>query len=373
MQIANMSAASPNPELAGAILRIDLGALRHNYKKLSAKAGVECGAAIKGEAYGVGMAETGAALWQAGCRKFFVARPEEGGSLRNVLRDAEIYVLDGLYPRAADYYVMHGLRPALTSLAQAEDWARHGKGKPCALHVDTGINRAGFDMREFLALAENAPLNYKLNIALMMSHLACADSPKHPMNRKQLERFKYVKSFYPHVPASLANSSGIYLGKSYSLDMARPGVALYGGNPVLPKKNPMKPVVQLMAKVLQVRGLRKGETVGYSATWKAPRDSRIAILAAGYRDGIPRKLSSSKPEGLAQVWLGNRRCPIIGRVSMDMMCVDVSAAKNVLVGDEAEIFGKHISIDEAAGWASTISYELFTHLGTRYARTYAGL
>jgi alanine racemase len=372
MQQYIMNAIPPNPDLAGAILRIDLAALRHNYKTLMAKSGTDCGAAIKGEAYGIGMKEAGAALWQAGCRTFFVARPEEGSSLRKILPQAAIYVLDGLYPKAAAYYVKHKLRPALTSLAQAEDWASHGKGNPCALHVDTGINRIGFDMGEFQKLATNASLNYKLNITLLMSHLACSDSPKHALNRKQLERFTYIKSLYPHLPASLANSSGIYLGKAYAFDLVRPGIALYGGNPLLPKKNPMKPVAHLTARVLQVRTLRKGETVGYSATWKAPRDCRIAVIAAGYRDGIPRKLSSSKPNGPAQVWLANRRCPIIGRVSMDMTCVDVTAAKAVREGDEAELFGTHISVDEAAGWADTISYELLTHLGSRYARLYSG-
>jgi alanine racemase len=370
MHFGKMNADSPNPQLAGAILRIDLAALRYNYKSLAAKAGVECAAAIKGEAYGIGSAECGKALWQEGCRTFFVARPEEGGALRKTLPDAAICVLDGLYPGASDYYVKHKLRPALASLAQAEDWAKHGKGNPCAIHVDTGINRAGFDRREFLQLAENAALNYKLNIVLLMSHLACADSPKHPMNRKQLELFKYARTFYPHLQASLANSSGIFLGKAYAFDMVRPGVALYGGNPVLHKKNPMKPVAHLSARVLQVRTVRKGETVGYSATWKAPRDSRIAVLAAGYRDGIARKLSSSKPNGPAQVWLGNKRCPIVGRVSMDMMCVDVTSAKSVREGDHAELFGAHISVDEVAAWAGTISYELLTHLGSRYARIY---
>ncbi len=371
MQLGKMNANSPNPRLAGAVLKIDLAALRYNYKSLAAKAGVECAAAIKGEAYGLGADECGKALWQEGCRTFFVARPEEGGALRKSLPLAAIYVLDGLYPGHSDYYVKHKLRPALTSLAQAEDWAKHGKGQPCAIHIDTGINRAGFDRHEFLSLAENSALNYKLNIALLMSHLACSDGPRHPMNRKQLELFRYAKTYYPHLPASLANSSGIFLGKSYAFDMVRPGVALYGGNPVLPRKNPMKPVAHLSAKVLQVRTVRKGETVGYSATWKAPRDSRIAVLAAGYRDGIARKLSSSKPDGPAQVWLGNKRCPIVGRVSMDMMCVDVTSVKSVREGDEAELFGAHISVDEVAGWAGTISYELLTHLGSRYARIYA--
>jgi alanine racemase len=192
------------------------------------------------------------------------------------------------------------------------------------------------------------------------------------MNRQQLERFRKMQDYYPHLSASLANSSGIFLGHDYAFDLVRPGVALYGGNPLPGKPNPMKTVAQLDLRVLQVRDVKKGETVGYSATWKAPRHSRIAIVGGGYRDGIPRKLSSTSPKGPGELWIAGGRCPIVGRVSMDVTCIDVTRRPNVRPGMYAEIFGKNIPVDEAAAMAGTISYELLTHLGSRYARRYKG-
>jgi alanine racemase len=359
--------------LAGAVLSIDLAALQANYKVLAARAGTAaCGAAIKGNAYGLGVGSASKALWAAGCRDYFVARPTEGEELRGLLPGAVIYVLDGLLAGQAQYYAKWGLRPALISIDEAKEWAAFGRGNSCALHVDTGINRLGLSMEAFHALTLDRALMKSLNVSLLMSHLACSDEPAHPLNVKQRDRFKTVRAMLPNVPASLANSSGIYLGKAYAHDLVRPGVALYGGNPQSGKRNPMKPVATLEAHVLQVRDVKKGETVGYSATWKAPRDSRIAMLGAGYRDGVPRKLSSGATGGPAQVAINGKRCPIVGRVSMDMMCVDVTGLKagSVVKGTRAEIFGKRIPVDEAAGWAGTISYELLTHLGSRYARVY---
>lgn len=361
-------------DIAGGVLTIDLGALASNYRALAKKAGTaECGAAVKADSYGVGMSRAAPTLWAAGCRTFFVARPQEGEALRALLPNAIIYVLDGLLPGQAKYYAKHDLRPALISLEEAIEWARDGRNKPCAIHIDTGINRAGLSLSDVSRLRNDARLLAGLNLALVMSHLACSEAAKHPMNKEQLRRFKTACKLFPDVPASFANSSGIYLGKSYQHALVRPGVALYGGNPLPGKKNPMKAVATLEARVLQVRDVKKGETVGYSATWKARRDSRIAIIAAGYRDGIPRKLSSSKQDSVGYVWLGGGRCPIVGRVSMDMTCVDVTALKRQpQPGDMAEFFGTNISVDEAAAWAGTISYELLTHLGSRYHRHYVG-
>jgi alanine racemase len=367
----------PPLELAGAVLSIDLGALQYNYRTLAKKAGkAACGAAIKGNAYGLGLPPVSQALWDAGCRNFFVARPKEGEELRALLPDATIYVLDGLFPGQAEFYAIHRLRPALISVEEAREWiafgTQFGQPLPCALHVDTGINRMGLSLSDFHALLADHSLFKNLNICLLMSHLACADNPAHPLNARQQQRFVEVRAKLPGVPASLSNSSGIYLGKSFNHDLVRPGVALYGGNPIAPKKNPMKPVVHLEGTIMQVRNVTKGETVGYSATWKAPRDSRIAILGAGYKDGVPRMLSSTAKGGPAQVWVGGKRCPVIGRVSMDMMGIDVTdvSPSRVSRGSKAEIFGKHIAIDEVAAWAGTISYEIMTRLGSRYARVY---
>jgi alanine racemase len=375
-----MTTSTHIPEdLAGAVLSIDLQALQANYRYLAKKAGkAECGAAVKGNAYGIGIGPGSQALWAAGCRTFFVARPMEGEELRGLLSEATIYVLDGLFPGQAEFYARHKLRPALISIAEAREWAdfgrRYGSKLPCSLHVDTGINRLGLTMAEFDAIIADEFLMAGLNISLLMSHLACADQPKHRMNKLQGERFKSLRKKLPHVQASLANSSGIFLGKGFTHDLVRAGIGLYGGNPTPAKKNPMKAVAKLEGTIIQSRNVKKGETVGYSATWKAPRDSRIAILGAGYKDGVPRQLSSKKPNGPAQVWIAGKRCPIIGRVSMDMMAIDITALKpsQAKAGARAEILGPHLAIDEAAKWAGTISYELLTHLGNRYARLYYG-
>ncbi len=368
-----------SPDLAGAVLSIDLDALKSNYRLLAKKAGKGgCGAAVKGDAYGLGLGPVGKALWAAGCRIFFVARATEGGDLRAYLPEAIIYVLDGLVPGQAEYYARNHLRPALISVAETREWAafgrQYGRALPCALHIDTGINRLGLTRTEFDAILDDPFLVQGINAALVMSHFACADDPQHPLNAKQIKRFTEARAKLPNVPASLSNSSGIFLKNRPVTDLARAGIALYGGNPVPGKKNPMRPVAQLDGTVLQVRDVKKGETVGYNATWKARRDSRIAILGAGYKDGIPRSLSSRSNKGPAQVWIGGKRCPIVGRISMDMMAIDVTDVprSKIIRGAKAEIIGTLIPVDEAAGWAGTISYELLTRLGSRYARVYSG-
>jgi alanine racemase len=354
-------------EPSSAQLIIDLRALKANYKKLARLSGkADSGVAIKAGAYGIGLDEAARALWQAGCRTYFVARPQEGAELRRVLAKADIYILDGLYAGKASYYVKYRLRPALVSVDEIHEWAKYAKGKPCAIHVDTGINRAGLLLNDFIALAPH--LRQMVNVKLLMSHLACSDEPAHPMNRRQLNRFQQASAALPGVPASLANSGGIFLGKDYAFDLTRAGIALYGGNPTPHKQNPMRTVTTLKVRVLQAKTIAKGERVGYSSTWIAKRETRIAVLAAGYRDGIPRKLSSHGNQPNAHVWLAGKRCPIIGRVSMDMMGVDITNTGRVRAGDYAEIFGPHISVDETAISAETISYEVLTRLGNRYTR-----
>ena len=367
-------------DLAGAVLTIDLVALKDNWRLLAARAGMaECGAAVKGNAYGLGIEPVARALSEAGCKSFFVARPKEGEELRRILPEATIYVLDGLFAGQAEFYAKLGLCPALISIDEAREWAAfgrvYGRKLPCAIHVDTGINRLGFSMAEFDALLADGFLMEGLNVSLLMSHLACADEPSHALNARQRDAFAEVRRKLPGVPASLANSSGILLGDGFTHDLVRPGIALYGGNPAPGSPNMMRPVAHLEGTVMQVRHVKKGETVGYSATWEARRPTRIAVLGAGYKDGVPRALSSKQNDGPAQVFIGGRRCPIIGRVSMDMMAIDITdlMPHSVARGTRAEIMGDHIAIDEAAGWAGTISYELLTRLGSRYARLYTGL
>ena len=373
-----MNSLSPiPPNLAGAVLSIDLSAIQKNWRYLNSHAGKsECGAAVKGNAYGLGIAPVAKALWQAGCRSFFVARPMEGEELRGILPDATIFVLDGLFPGQAEFYAQHNLLPALISIEEAREWAAfgriYGRKLPCAIHVDTGINRLGFSLPEYAGLLADTATMRDMNVTLLMSHLACADDPPHPLNAKQRDAFNVARSKLPGVPASLANSSGIFLGKDYAHDLVRPGIALYGGNPTSALANPMQAVAYLEGAIMQTRNVETGETVGYGATWQARRETRIAVLGAGYKDGVPRSLSSRESNSPPQVFVGGRRCPIIGRVSMDMMVIDVTDLPlPVRRGDRAEILGPNILIDEAASWAGTISYELLTRLGSRYARLYS--
>jgi alanine racemase len=371
---------TPTPEdLAGAVLTIDLSAVKENWRRLKARAGAaECGAAVKGDAYGLGIRPVARALWEAGCRTFFVARPKEGEELRAILREATIYVLDGLFAGQAEFYAKLELRPALISGSEAREWAAfgraYGRRLPCAIHTDTGINRLGFSISELDQLLADRFTMEGLNVSLVMSHLACADDGPHPLNQRQAMAFRAVRAKFPGVPGSLANSGGIFLGEDFTHDLVRPGIAIYGGNPLRNDANPLLPVAILEGAVLQLRDIAPGDTVGYGATWQAERPSRIAILGAGYKDGVPRSLSSREPGGPAQVFINGRRCPVIGRVSMDMMAIDVThlPADSVARGTRAEILGRNILIDETASWAGTISYELLTRLGSRYARLYTG-
>jgi alanine racemase len=380
MTVSNAHVSGPPTDLAGAILTVDLDAIQENWKRLAAKAApAECGAAVKGNAYGLGVEQVARALWVAGCRTFFVARPMEGGELRQFLpREAVIYVLDGLFPGQAEFYAREDLRPALITIDEAREWAafgtQYGRNLPCAIHVDTGINRLGFSGPAFEALIGNNEIMARLNLTLLMSHLACADEPNHPLNGRQKAAFANARRRLPGIPASLANSSGIFLGSEFRHDLVRPGIALYGGNPVGPGANPMLPVAHLEGTVLQVREIQAGESVGYGATWRATRQTRIAVLGAGYKDGVPRSLSSRATNGPAQAWIGGRRCPVIGRISMDMMAVDVTEVPvdRCRRGTRAELIGRNIAIDETAEWAGTISYELLTRLGQRFTRLYSG-
>lgn len=377
----NIRSPLETPEgLAGAVLTIDLPAIQENWRRLAARAApAECGAAVKGNAYGLGIGPVARSLWAAGCRSFFVARPMEGAELRGLLpREAVIYVLDGLFPGQAEFYARQDLRPALIAYEEAQEWTAfgriYGRQLPCALHFDTGINRLGFSISALALLQADSLTRNGLNITLLMSHLACADEPSHPLNLRQRDAFAALRAQFPGIPASFANSSGIFLGPDYAQDLVRPGIALYGGNPLPGAPNPMLPVARLHGTVLQVRDVPAGDTVGYGASWTAGKPSRIAVLGAGYKDGVPRALSSREPGGPAQVHIAGVKCPIVGRISMDMMGVDVTALplNAVTRGTRAEIIGDNITIDDAAAWAGTISYELLTRLGQRYARVYSG-
>jgi alanine racemase len=357
-------------------LTIDLGALVANYRLLQARAArAQCAAAIKADAYGTGAEQAAPALWNAGCRHFFVAVLGEGISLRRLLPQAEIHVLTG--PLGGDEvdYAQHRLIPILNSLPQVENWERwckaHGSG-PAALHVDTGMSRLGLSPAELDQLIANpAPLS-SFSVPLLMSHLACSDDPDHPLNATQLARFRTaIDRLVPLLPArptiSFANSSGIFLGPDYHFDLVRPGSALYGLNPTPPNPNPMRQVVGLQARILQVRHIDAHQTVGYGAAHRSKRATSLATLGLGYADGILRSLSQ-----VGAAFVGGIRAPFVGRVSMDLITIDVGHVPAHLVqpGAWVEILGEHQSADDLAAAAGTIGYEVLTALGSRYQRRY---
>ena len=368
-----MTAESPE-NLAGGRLTIDLGALAANWRDLAGRAaGAVTAAVVKGDGYGIGLEPAVRALAAAGCDTFFVALPDEGLRLRAVLPQATVYILDGLLEGAAATYAGAGLRPVLSSLAEVEEWTafrRAGATAQAALHVDTGMNRMGLTLAEAHALLAEPDIAETLGLTLVMSHLACADTPGHPLNRRQLSAFGEVRALLPDVPASLANSAGIFLGADYRFDLVRPGIALYGGAAVNDTDNPMRAGGDARSPHPPGPRLRPGETVGYGATEALERPSRLAILAAGYADGYPRHASSTDERPGARVFLHGLPAPIVGRVSMDLITIDVTEIPGARRGDWVELFGANIPVDEVAERAGTIGYELLTSLGRRYQRRY---
>lgn len=348
-----------------AVLTVDLDALAANYHTLRDQAGVEAAPAVKADGYGLGAAAVAGRLWAEGARGFFVARAHEGEQLRTALggRDAAIYVLDGATPGASARLAAADLTPVLNSREQVEEWAAFaGSDLPAVLHVDTGINRLGVTVEEAEKLARNRPVR----LELVMSHLACAPQPDHPLNAAQLARFQAVRALFPGVRASLASSGGIFLGPAYAFDEVRPGISLYGGGPRDAPDPRIRAVATLEAPVLQVRDLRVGDAVGYGATFVAEGPMRAAIVGCGYAEGYPRNAS---PKGFA--WVAGARRRLLGRVSMDMLAVDVTDT-DVKAGDKVELLGANLPVDEVALAAGSIAYEVLTRLPLRARRVYRG-
>lgn len=357
-------------------MTVDLAALAGNWRMLAQRAETAATAAVvKGDGYGIGLEEAARALAEAGCQTFFVALPDEGFRLRAAVRDAIIYVLDGLLPGGAERLADAKLRPVLGSWPEIEEWAafRQAGGRAgAAIHVDTGMNRLGLTPGEARKLAQNSGLLATIAPDLLMSHLATADTPDHPLNRKQLAAFRAVRVLLPDIPASLANSAGILLGSDYHFDLVRPGIALYGASAVAGQPSPMRPVVTVEARILQVREVKAGETCGYGATETFKRASRVAILAAGYADGYHRLAGSSDERPGARAFVHGRYAPLVGRVSMDLIAVDVTGIAGIERGDWVELIGPNVPVDEVAHRAGTIGYEFLTGLGRRYARRHVG-
>src|SRR3954453_5177787 len=370
--LAAATAAQPG------ILTIDLDAIVANWRKLEKTAvPAECAAVIKADAYGCGVEPVARALAGAGCKTFFVATLDEGRIAREALPSAELYVLDGFFQNCGDAFAKLNCRPVIGDLNELAEWdvfcRRSGWSGGAAIHIDTGMNRLG------LTLVEANGIVPRINagdhgITLVMSHLVSAESVHHPLNAKQLAPFREIASLYSGVPASLANSSGIYLGPQFQFDMVRPGAALYGVNPTPEADNPMQAVVDLKARIVQLRTIERGDSVGYGATWTARRPTKLAIVSAGYADGYFRAASANDGTRGAEVVVAGKRCPIAGRISMDLMAIDVTDLDKSAVrrGHMVTLIGEGITVDELAHHFGTIGYEVLTSLGPRYARIYKG-
>ncbi|HVM82684.1 MAG TPA: alanine racemase [Candidatus Binatia bacterium] len=367
------------PDDSTAILSIDLAAIADNYRYLSQQvAPAACAAVVKADAYGLGAAMVATALQRAGCKQFFVATLDEGLALRQALPTATVYLLNGLPRGAARETAAADLIPVLATPGQIEEWrgfcADHAP-KPAALQIDTGISRLGLAQADVTRLASDPALLAGIPIVHVMSHLACSDEPGHPLNERQLilfrtlvERFRWPAGM-AKPSLGMAASSAIFLGSDYHFDLARPGAALYGIAPLQGRPNPMRPVVTLQGKILQIRDVDLGMTVGYGATHQFKGWSRLAVVGVGYADGIFRSLGNR-----GAVFVAGERAPIVGRISMDLTTVDVGhlPAAACQPGALVEILGPHQSLDALAHAAGTIGYEVLTALGKRYQRRYLG-
>jgi alanine racemase len=360
-------------------LTVDLNAIVANWRKLEKTAvPAECAGVVKADAYGCGARPVVRALSAAGCRTFFVATLDEARVVRAAAPSDDIYVLDGLFQNCGDAFAAINCRPVLGDLNELAEWdvfcRRTGWAGGAAIHIDTGMNRLGLTLDEAQGIIPRINAGDH-GITLVMSHLACAETLHHPLNAKQVAAFREIARLFAGVPASLANSSGIFLGPQYPFDLVRPGAALYGVNPTPEADNPMQPVVELKARIVQTRSIDKGESVGYGATWTARRPTRLAIVSAGYADGYFRAGGSNDGTRGAEVVVAGTRCPVAGRVSMDLLAIDITALPShaaVRRGHLATLIGEGITVDELAHHFGTIGYEVLTSLGDRYNRIYKG-
>ena len=375
---------SAHPDLAGGRLTIDLGALVANWKLLAKHAGkAECAAVVKANAYGCGIEPVVEALSNAGCKTFFVALPEEGMRVTKTNHNARCFVLNGLFPEAAPHYLDAGLTPILGSVFEIETWAAFAQSKstalPCALHMDSGMTRLGVSLDELRSVVSQDALMKHLDVQLFMTHYACADDIDHPKTHVQREVFLQGAALLPGVPRSAANSAADLQADGHEFELARPGVAIYGGEALNDVENPMQPVVTLEGRILQIRTAKTGDTVGYGGAETLKRDSRIAYISVGYADGYHRGSSNMgvpmrNVAPPAQAAFKGQLINGVGRISMDLSGFDVTdiPEDQIAAGDWIELFGETIAVDDVARAAGTIGYELLTGLGNRYARIYVG-
>ncbi|MEM8914990.1 MAG: alanine racemase [Pseudomonadota bacterium] len=358
----------------GARLDIDLAAVADNYRRLRDQfTGKECAVAVKADAYGLGVAKVGPVLQSVGAKTFFVATLDEALSLRFILADARIAVLNGLSEGAVDDYLDQNIVPVLNHLGEVKAWSRiaaeKGRTLPAFIQLDTGMARLGLEPNEQARLSTTPDWLDGIEVLAWMSHLACADDPSHPLNADQRDRMAKAAALLPEAQVSLCNSAGIFLGPDYHFDIARPGCALYGISPTPASANPMRLTVRLSAPILQVRQLTDGKSVGYGASFVTDRPMRIATVPIGYADGFLRSMSN---RGTTRV--AGHPAPIVGRVSMDLITIDVTGVPENLAqpGQMVEVIGPHMPPDSVAELAGTIGYEVLTALGHRYDRHYHG-
>lgn len=362
------------PEIiAGAILTIDLDALRENYRILHSRlGGARCAGVVKADGYGLGADAVANALAREGCDTFFVAQLSEALVLRSALKGpASIYVLNGLAPGSEPAAAAADIIPVLNCLEQINAWTAQarklGLTLPAALQVDSGMSRMGLAPSEVEQVAANAALLDGLDVLLVMSHLACADEPDKLANRLQRESFDRLRAMLPRAAASLANSSAVFLGSEYHYDLARPGAALFGINPTPGHQNPMRAVVRLDAKVVQTREIGDGVGIGYGYASQARATMRLATISLGYADGWHRRaVGAAFHHGVP--------LPFAGRVSMDSIILDITSLSTGTLkpGDLVELIGPNQTIDDVAEHAGTIGYEILTGLGQRFHRRYIG-
>lgn len=357
------------------ILTIDLGALADNYHLFQSMVSSQCEIAgvIKANAYGLGIIEIFNKLRSLGCPQFFVATLDEALLLKNHDAGANIAVFGGLFKGAENEYLEHNITPVLNSLDDIARWKNIAKEQsislPAFLHFDTGMNRLGLSADETETLINNSNLLDGIDVQMIMSHFACANEDERSLTQQQADKFDAITAHFPKAKKSLSNSSGLFADKAYHYNLARPGYALYGGNPTPHLKNPVKSVINLKAKILQVREVKAGESIGYDASHTFRKDTRTATIALGYADGFLRSHSThgDKP---AKLYYNNTACEVVGRVSMDLVTIDIGNMGGPNQGDWLEVLGPNQGVDDLACAAGTIGYEILTSLGTRYKRHY---
>lgn len=350
------------------ILEINLSNIVHNYNLAKLEVGSSSVAAVvKANAYGLGDSKIARALYEGGCREFYVMYLSEAFSIRESVGDSKIFVLGLTYVSEYRECVEYDFIPVLNTLSNAETYDALAKSLglklPCVVQFDTGMTRSGLDLKE----ASNLESFSHLDILYIMSHLACADDPTHNLNRLKLERVKGLSYIFQGIPISFANSSGIYLGANYHFSQVRPGCMLYGINPTPYAPNPVRNVITIKAKVLQIREIDEARSVSYSSRYIAPKGSKIATIACGYADGYHRSLTSN-----THCYFKGIALPIVGTITMDMMMVDVTVLSEELLSmlDYVELINDNLTVDDIAKKAKTIGYEVLTSLGNRFNRIY---